>query len=298
MELFKSGNESQLDVIKRWIDESDVYMLILGGRYGTIEPVSGKSYTHVEYEYAIEADKPVFAVVMNQSALDEKIKVMLTEAIERENPSKYNEFKALVTSKICRFFDDTKDIKIAIHETLRDFETRYILHGWISGKQVPDVSRLNQEIIRLQQENMKLMKEKSMLKEANEKLKIQQKDQDKFNGFTFHELKNLLENEKIVLPGTIFKTEKTHTLLECFDVFSNAFATGISNQAKSNTQVGFFFYNVGPLYMKYGLVEKVKATGGKFDRIQTSKAGNRFLAMLQKEVDLNSVSGEIAATEE
>jgi len=45
MELFTAGDESQMDVIKQWIDESDVYLLILGGRYGTIEPKSGKSYT-------------------------------------------------------------------------------------------------------------------------------------------------------------------------------------------------------------------------------------------------------------
>ena len=46
MELFKAGNESQLKTINRWIDESDVYMLILGGRYGSIDSISGKSYTH------------------------------------------------------------------------------------------------------------------------------------------------------------------------------------------------------------------------------------------------------------
>ena len=50
MELFKAGNDTQLSTIKRWIDESDVYLLILGGRYGSIEEDSGKSYTHLEYE--------------------------------------------------------------------------------------------------------------------------------------------------------------------------------------------------------------------------------------------------------
>ena len=53
MELFTSSNQSQWDIIKRWIDESDIYMLILGGRYGSIETKSGKSYTHLEYEYAL-----------------------------------------------------------------------------------------------------------------------------------------------------------------------------------------------------------------------------------------------------
>ena len=32
MELFTSGDESQMEAIKQWIDESDVYLLILGGR--------------------------------------------------------------------------------------------------------------------------------------------------------------------------------------------------------------------------------------------------------------------------
>lgn len=40
MELFKAG-KSQMVTIQKWIDESDVYMLILGGRYGSIEEESG-----------------------------------------------------------------------------------------------------------------------------------------------------------------------------------------------------------------------------------------------------------------
>ena len=67
MELFKAGNESQLKTIYKWIDESDVYMLILGGRYGTVEPKSEKSYTQLEYEYALSKNIPVFSVVINNS---------------------------------------------------------------------------------------------------------------------------------------------------------------------------------------------------------------------------------------
>lgn len=43
MELFTAGDESQMTVIKQWINESDVYLLILGGRFGSIEPKSEKS---------------------------------------------------------------------------------------------------------------------------------------------------------------------------------------------------------------------------------------------------------------
>jgi hypothetical protein len=33
MELFAAGDTSQMEVIRRWIDDSDVFLLILGGRY-------------------------------------------------------------------------------------------------------------------------------------------------------------------------------------------------------------------------------------------------------------------------
>src|SRR4051794_15132467 len=66
MELFTAGDESQMATIKRWIDDSDVFMLILGGRYGAVEPTTGKSYTHLEYEYAQAKGKPYFAAVMSE----------------------------------------------------------------------------------------------------------------------------------------------------------------------------------------------------------------------------------------
>ena len=53
MELFCAGDESQWEVIQRWIDDSDIFLLLLGGRYGSIEPATGKSYTHREYDHAV-----------------------------------------------------------------------------------------------------------------------------------------------------------------------------------------------------------------------------------------------------
>jgi|SRR5882724_10069389 len=51
MELFTSGDESQMEVINQWINESDVYLLILGGGYGSVEPRTGKSYTHLVLDF-------------------------------------------------------------------------------------------------------------------------------------------------------------------------------------------------------------------------------------------------------
>ncbi|WP_191565975.1 DUF4062 domain-containing protein [Metabacillus idriensis] len=156
MELFKAGDESQKETIKRWIDESDVYLLILGGRYGSIEPVSGKSYTHWEYDYAEEVGIPRFAVVIDKQVLDTKIKQIGGDAIEIENAQKYEEFKKQVLSKTSEFFNDLKDIKLTIHRKLAELGSNDELSGWVSAKDIRTNETLINEISRLMQENSEL----------------------------------------------------------------------------------------------------------------------------------------------
>ena len=53
MEMFNANNKKSWDVIKANIDSSDIYILVVGHRYGT--PTSGKnpvSFTEKEYDYA------------------------------------------------------------------------------------------------------------------------------------------------------------------------------------------------------------------------------------------------------
>ena len=115
MELFKAGNESQLKTIYKWIDESDVYMLILGGRYGSVESKSGKSYTQLEYEYALSKNIPVFSVVINNSYLTQKINSMGYDKVtEQDNPDKYKSFKEFVISKIITGLFFCQHIKLSI----------------------------------------------------------------------------------------------------------------------------------------------------------------------------------------
>ena len=76
-------------------------MLILGGRYGSVESKSGKSYAHLEYEYALSKSIPIFSVVLSDSFLTEKItKRGLSNVLEQYSPEKYQSFKLLVMSKL------------------------------------------------------------------------------------------------------------------------------------------------------------------------------------------------------
>ena len=50
---------SSFEFIKQVIDQSDYYILISAGRYGSLHPERGVSYTELEYDYAVEVGKPV-----------------------------------------------------------------------------------------------------------------------------------------------------------------------------------------------------------------------------------------------
>ncbi len=60
MELFPAADVDQLSFIKKVIDDCDYYILIIGGRYGSLSD-SGLSFTELEYQYAVESKKPVLA---------------------------------------------------------------------------------------------------------------------------------------------------------------------------------------------------------------------------------------------
>lgn len=156
MELFSAGDESQMEVIRQWIDESDVYLLILGGRYGSVEPKSGKSYTQLEYEYALERDKPIFACVIKPEYLEKKVRAVGSSVLEANEPKKLGIFRELVLSRTVRFWDDVKDIKIAIGEAMANFARREDLTGWVRPLPDVDMASVAAEISRLSSENAKL----------------------------------------------------------------------------------------------------------------------------------------------
>jgi hypothetical protein len=138
MEVFPAGDKGQLETIRQWIDGCDVFLLILGGRYGSLDPESGKSYTELEYLHAVEQRKMLhFALVLKESAIEEKVRQHGLQFIERDNPALLKQFKDGVTGKkICRFVEDKKDIRSSILTSLKDFEDRDLRLGWIPAKEV------------------------------------------------------------------------------------------------------------------------------------------------------------------
>jgi hypothetical protein len=270
MELFKAGNEDQLKTIKRWIDESDVYLLIFGGRYGSVETESGKSYTHLEYEYAIEKGMPVFATVLSNSWLYTKAaKIGKDNVFEQKEQDKYKQFKDYVHTKVIRRVEDLKDIKLSIHTTLTEFKDLYQFSGWVKGSEVED----NTELIK---ENRALLKENRKLKDLLEK----QVPVKKVGNFEYEKIKEVLKQKEITIPAERLgnAVDRPANYLSLFISFRDSLSTGIENSVKTRDELIYIYYNVAPTLMSFGLLEKVKVAGVKYERIQTSKEGLKFLA--------------------
>ena len=284
MELFKAGNESQLKTICKWIDECDVYMLILGGRYGTLEPKSGKSYTHFEYDYALSKNIPVFAVVLNQDFLTKKIvSIGLDKITEIQSPGKYKNFKEYVMTKIIREVEDCKDIKIAVYTTLNEFLDEYTLTGWIRDDNEYNTNNLLTEIKEISKENRSLMKENQKLKELTSN-----HNKNLIGEYTYEEIKASLIKHYFDIPYLADSDNTESTIetksidaLSVFIQYFNCYCTGLNITISSSKTMNYIYKECSPIFITFGLLERVKQSGKLTPRIQTSKLGNKFFSLLK-----------------
>ena len=158
MEYFPAAGEDQMTLIKELIDECDYYILILGGKYGSIEPSSEKSYTQLEYEYAVEKGIPISAFYLeNKNELTaDKIE------IESELRTKFSDFESLVKSRMCKSWTNADDLAGKVSTSL-DYQIKHHPRcGWVRGNSVAS-SEANAKIIKLQEENEKLIQQINFL---------------------------------------------------------------------------------------------------------------------------------------
>jgi len=280
MELFKSADKTQKEIIKRWIDESDVYMLILGGRYGSIDPESNLSYTHWEYNYAGEIGKPRFAVVIDNEYLESRVKEVGVSVLERTNITKYDVFILDVLSKICKFYSDLKDIKITVLESLKEYERDENLSGWVSGQELSTHKGLEESYVNLLEENRKLQEE-------NNKLKEKERKENEILGVPYKEIKDVFENNTVIIPADVdgegSNEERKVNLHLLFTVTADRFSIGIDNRMGMSNLDNVLFFKLAPKLMEFGLIEKTKLTGSTAQRVQTSKDGLRYLKFAELE---------------
>jgi len=275
MELFTAGDQSQMTIIKQWIDESDVYMLILGGRYGTIEEKSGLSYTELEFEYAVSSGKPLFSVVIKDDALEKKLLLEGSTVMERDNPNLLRAFRKKVTSNMCSFFEDKKDIQLYTHESLSDFAKNRKMRGWVSGGDIPDSQTLVEELKKVSDEN-KILKETIVELESEKMMLMPVAD----NRGKFKDLAAVLKATSISIPSVVSGTneEITRDLFSLFYVTRDTMINGVRNAPAATPTELFLYNNVCPKLQIHGLMKNESVPGMMWRRSVATPLGEQFLA--------------------
>jgi hypothetical protein len=143
MELFPAANESQWNLIKKVIDDCDYYILIVGGRYGSIGP-DGFSYTEMEYRYALETAKPIISFLHRNPG---KIVADNTEQAT-EGKEKLAAFRALVEKRLCKHWESPAELGSVVSRSLIQLIKSEPGIGWVRANELPDKDAMT-ELLRL-----------------------------------------------------------------------------------------------------------------------------------------------------
>src|SRR3984893_17751099 len=113
MELFPASDDTQWELIKRVIEESDYYIVIVAGRYGSLGP-EGLSYSEMEYDYAVEKGIPVLGFVREGIG---DISFDNTKKSERGR-KKLETFRQKVMSRTCCKYSTASELGMAVMKSL------------------------------------------------------------------------------------------------------------------------------------------------------------------------------------
>lgn len=134
MEFFPSTGTGQWSAILDAMEAADFCIFIIGGRYGSIDPVTQLSWTRREYREAVKLGKPRIALLhADISALD---------PVHRETKPKLKtallDFrKELESNALCRYFRNDAELLTALHGSISALRDRSLIEGWIPAGRQP-----------------------------------------------------------------------------------------------------------------------------------------------------------------
>jgi hypothetical protein len=144
MELFPAADEEQWDFIKKVIDDCDYYLLLIGGRYGSLSP-EGIGYTEMEYDYAVSKGMKVIALVHGNTNNLPQIKCEKDSKLQE----KLESFRDKVcTGRLVKFWENLDQISGIVSLSLSKTIKTYPAIGWVRADLIPS-ENTTQEILNL-----------------------------------------------------------------------------------------------------------------------------------------------------
>jgi len=119
MEQFGARKSNPLATCISEVEQSDIYVGIIGMRYGSEEPNSGKSYSQLEYEKAIEQNKEILIYL-----IDEENSAVTPNLIQYDKIQKLNNFKTILRDKhTIDSFSNSQDLVSKLQRKFKELLT-------------------------------------------------------------------------------------------------------------------------------------------------------------------------------
>jgi len=160
MELFPAADEDQWRFIEKVIDDCDYYLLIIGGRYGSVT-AEGISYTEKEYDYAVSKGLKVIALI---HGAPDSLSVAKSD-VAKDKIEKLTAFKAKVSSgRLVKFWQNANELPGLVALSLSKTIKTYPAVGWVRANTVASIDALS-EVNELRKRNAELEEELRKLKD-------------------------------------------------------------------------------------------------------------------------------------
>lgn len=148
MEAFPAIDEEQFEFIKKVIDDCDYYLLVIGGRYGSVSD-AGLSYTEMEYDYAISKNLKVIVFLHKDP---DSLPVSKTDQSDKLKKKLLAFKKKVSKDRLIRFWNNADELQGLVSTSLSKTMRAFPAVGWVRGNSVPS-SEVYKELNDLRKEN-------------------------------------------------------------------------------------------------------------------------------------------------
>lgn len=153
MEHFPANDMSQLDYIENLLDNCDYYILILAGKYGSIDPRDGKSYTEKEYDYACAHSIPIMSFLFDDLSSLPSSKCEDSD----DRKQKLNRFREKASSgRLIRKYSSIEELQKEVATSLYRCIMTFSRPGWIRDQEMKADSGFEEKATRYLKEELLL----------------------------------------------------------------------------------------------------------------------------------------------
>jgi hypothetical protein len=118
-------------LIKRVIDDSDYYVLIIAGKYGSIGPAD-LSFTEMEFDYACSSKKPILAFLFQDAEAVLPGAKLESAAMKRKKLAGFR--KRVEQHGVCKYWSNAEQLRSQVTIAITRVRVEHPSPGWVPGK--------------------------------------------------------------------------------------------------------------------------------------------------------------------